>query len=85
MYLVAQSTGVYARWSNWLWDGSSWRQYRQGECSISTQNTWGHCNKDFYEDSTNPNAFGGKGSGIRLSLCKSGAGCSTETWTWNDG
>ncbi|WP_229399818.1 hypothetical protein [Micromonospora okii] len=86
IYLVKNTSGaVYARWSNWLWNGSAWQQYRNGECWLSNlTNTWSHCNKDFYEDSTSPNAYGSQGSGIRLSLCSSGGTCSTETWTRND-
>ncbi|MFE6870212.1 hypothetical protein ACFVFS_27120 [Kitasatospora sp. NPDC057692] len=85
VYLVANTAGAYARWSNYLWNGSSWQLYRQGECSISVVGTWGHCNKDFYEDSTSPNAYGSQGSGIRVAICTASGNCSAETWTRNNG
>lgn len=85
IYLVANTSGAYARWSNYLWNGSSWQLYRQGECAISVTGTWGRCNKDFYEDSTYPNAYGSQGSGIRVAICSSSGSCSAETWTRNNG
>lgn len=80
---VASGNGslVMAYWSNWLWNGSSWQLYREGFCQTKSVQ-FGVCNKDFYEDSTYPNAYGSRGSGIRLSLC---AGvCTPEIWIRND-
>lgn len=58
---------VRAHWSNWLWDGSSWVLYRNGDCKISWKG-WGYCDKDFYEDSS-ANADGSTGSGVRVYAC----------------
>jgi hypothetical protein len=72
-------------WENYLWDGSDWVFYRNGYCDDHLTTTqWGYCNKDIYEDSTNPNAYGGKGSGIRLYACGLD-NCGTENvWIRNN-
>lgn len=52
-------------WENRLWNGSSWVLWRNGRCENHLGNgKWGGCNKDFYENGTNPNALGGKGSEV---------------------
>src|SRR4051812_36210402 len=59
---------VKARWENWLRDSRGvWEAYRVGDC-ISLNWGWGYCNENFYEDSSR-NAYGGRGSGIRLYTC----------------
>jgi hypothetical protein len=76
-----------ASWVNYLRDASgNWDSYRSGSCTNSlTAGHWGVCNKDFYEDSTSPNAAGGQGSGIRLYPCTSNV-CTTDyAWIRNNG
>lgn len=78
--------GHYAQWENWLHNGGTWVLYRQGTCSNDlTTGVWGYCNKEFYEDSTSPNALGGRGSGIRLYSCDALVGCQGYTWILNNG
>lgn len=61
-----------------MWDGSAWRYYRYGDCINSlTAGHWGYRDKDFYENSTYPNAVGGQGSIIRLWACTY---YCTDTW-----
>jgi hypothetical protein len=82
-----QSDGYPAigSYENYLWDGSSWQPYRTGDCyNRLTAGHWGYCNKDFYEDSTNPNAFGSQGSGIRLYVCGDGSCPDNYVWIRNN-
>jgi hypothetical protein len=52
-------------WENRLWNGSSWILWRNGRCENHLgSGKWGGCNKDFYENGTNPNGIGGKGSEV---------------------
>ncbi|MFE9356182.1 hypothetical protein [Streptomyces olivaceoviridis] len=56
-------------WTNYLWDGSSWRPYRTGGCLNSAgAGTKGTCNYDFYEN-TSTNAYGAKGSQLAFKAC----------------
>ncbi|MEU2427481.1 hypothetical protein ABZ619_41960 [Streptomyces sp. NPDC007851] len=72
-------------YENYLWNGSSWQLYRFGDCvNHLTAGHWGYCNKDFYEDSTYPNAYGSKGSGIRLFVCGNGSCPDDYKWIRND-
>ncbi|MEU8125477.1 hypothetical protein AB0C21_42770 [Spirillospora sp. NPDC049024] len=72
------------RWSNFLRTRSgSWKYYRQGHYLNSYPRKWLDDNRDFYEDQT-VNAYGGKGSGIRLYACASGKGCSRYIWIRNN-
>jgi hypothetical protein len=78
------SKAAAASYENHLWDGNSWELYRWGQCWNSLAvGKWGYCNKDFYEDQTKPNAYGSKGSGIRLYICLSTCG-SDNIWVRND-
>ena len=73
-----------ATYENYLWDGNSWELYRWGHCwNTLAVGEWGYCNKDFYEDQTNPNAYGDKGSGIRLYVCLSTCS-SSYVWIRNN-
>ncbi|MEH1163777.1 hypothetical protein V6V47_00155 [Micromonospora sp. CPCC 205539] len=82
----ANGRGHFASWSNWLWDGNSWELYREGFCNNGlTAGVWGYCDKEFYEDSTNPNPYGNKGSGLRISSCDALIGCSDYFWIRNNG
>jgi hypothetical protein len=78
------STAAAASYENYLWDGGAWSLYRWGYCYNSlAAGKWGYCNKDFYEDQTNPNAYGSKGSGVRLYVCLSS--CSAGyVWVRNN-
>jgi hypothetical protein len=58
-----------AHWSLWLRDGQGeWTFHKWGRCKASPASVrvWVVCDRDFYEDSTYPNAKGGQGAGIRL-------------------
>ena len=60
-------------WQNYLRDPSgTWVLYRYGRCDNKMgAGSWGVCDKNFYEDTTSPNALGGTGSGLRLFACTS--------------
>jgi hypothetical protein len=76
------------QWSNYLRNAAGdWILYREGECRNSLgHGHWGLCNKEFYEDSTNPNAKGGHGSGLRLWACTAATMCNGDyTWVRNNG
>lgn len=62
---------VYVQWINQLPRSSGrWATYRSGRCEFFGGNdNWGQCNKNFYENSTDPNAFGTKGSRIKFKVC----------------
>lgn len=61
---------VYVLWENQLYNGSGWKLYRKGRCTSNHGfDNYGECNKDFYENSTYPNAFGSSGSRIRIKSC----------------
>ncbi|MGW1958359.1 hypothetical protein ACWCPI_37370 [Streptomyces sp. NPDC001920] len=72
-------------WENQLWDGASWRSYRNGNCeNLLGEGNWGVCNKDYYENSS-LNAYGSYGSRLRWRACGV-FGCSSWTsWTLNNG
>jgi hypothetical protein len=75
------------QWSNYLRDADgTWIKYREGECRNSLgHGQWGVCNKEFFEDSTNPNAEGGHGSGLRLWACTASTMCNADyTWVRNN-
>lgn len=58
-----------AHWSLWLRNGQGeWTFHKWGRCKVPPQyvRVWVRCDRDFYEDSTYPNAKGGQGAGIRL-------------------
>ena len=59
---------AYGDWANDLRDVDGlWWGYRDGRCTNSLgYGHWGYCSKDFYENSTDPNAFGGQGSRISI-------------------
>ncbi|MFF9607875.1 hypothetical protein ACF1GY_37465 [Streptomyces sp. NPDC014684] len=84
---TASRSDILAMWENYLRDSSgSWGDfpYREGSCENHLgSGRWGYCNKDFYEDSTDPNARGGQGSGIRLWACA--AQCAGYVWIRNNG
>lgn len=67
----ADGMSVYVDWENQLKDSSgNWKAYRKGRCTSTLgAEKYGECNKDFYENSTSPNAKGGKGSRIRIKSC----------------
>jgi hypothetical protein len=68
--LASDGNAASGLWENYLWNGGAWQLYRQGMCMNKlSYGHWGVCNKDFYEDSTNPNAYGSKGSGLRIYAC----------------
>ncbi|OQO90345.1 hypothetical protein B1813_17500 [Saccharomonospora piscinae] len=62
---------VYVLWENQLKNSNgTWSLYRKGRCTSSHGwDTYGECNKNFYENSTFPNAKGGQGSRIRIKSC----------------
>lgn len=71
-----------AEWRNELWNGSKWVLYREGSCisNLGAQ-TWGACNKDYYENSS-VNAYGYRGSRLWWRACDST--CSSWVWDYND-
>ncbi|SNS81035.1 hypothetical protein [Actinomadura mexicana] len=70
-------------WSNYLRTRSgSWKYYRKGRFANPFIQNWRGDNRDLYEDQS-VNAYGGKGSGIRLYACASGKGCSRYIWIRN--
>jgi hypothetical protein len=58
----------------------TWKLRRAGQCYAHGVDSWGECDYDFYEDST-VNAYGGKGSGVRIYLCETNSGCS-QYYKW---
>lgn len=66
--LVADGHSAYGEWVNNLRDGYGlWYGYRSGTCTNNLgYGKWGVCSKDFYENSTDPNAYGGQGSEIGI-------------------
>ena len=76
---------VYVNWQNQLMNNvGSWSLYRSGQCrsNLGTSN-WGVCYKDYYENSTANNAYGGKGSQLRWQACAD-AGAAPDicsSWT----
>ena len=75
---------AWIQWTNELRDsGGVWRYYRSGECWLRGTTTEGHCNKDFYENSTK-NAKNGYGSRIILKACHSFHGCGSPAYATND-
>ncbi|MFC8534178.1 hypothetical protein ACFUJY_09495 [Streptomyces sp. NPDC057249] len=79
---------VYAKWQNQIRDSSgTWHAYRNGKCTNDRgQGDWAKCDKNFYEASTT-NAYGGKGSRIKLTVCVANLGddhCATTPWLSND-
>lgn len=79
---------AYVYWQLYLRTSSgSWKLRRAGTCSSSSQTVgyWAECDYDFYEDTT-LNAYGGKGSGVRVYVCQYGDGCSHDyVWVRNNG
>ncbi|MFF1298520.1 MULTISPECIES: hypothetical protein [unclassified Streptomyces] len=73
---------VYASWENQLRNSSgTWKTYRTGKCwNNRGEGDWVSCNKDFYENSTSPNALGGTGSRIILAACVDDLGDDTCYW-----
>lgn len=71
-------------WSNYLRTRSgSWKYYRKGHLANPFPQRWrGPWIRNLYEDQS-VNAYGGKGSGIRLSACATGKGCSRYIWIRN--
>jgi hypothetical protein len=67
---LADGDQTFIYWENWLWNGSSWKPYRYGECSnaLGAPN-WGACDKDYYESSST-NYYNSKGSRIRFQTCR---------------
>ncbi|MBB5931861.1 hypothetical protein [Streptomyces echinatus] len=62
-----------------------WKIYRQGYCYGEWyRHSTVVCNKNFYEDSTSPNALGGKGSRI-VFLYRDSHGPSAKAVVLNDG
>jgi len=66
--IKADGAAAYGDWANDLRDVDGvWWGYRDGRCTNHLgYGHWGSCKKDFYENSTNPNAFGGQGSRITI-------------------
>ncbi|GIH08476.1 hypothetical protein Rhe02_65430 [Rhizocola hellebori] len=76
---------AWIQWTNELKDsGGTWRYYRSGECWLSGTMTEGHCDKNFYENTTSPNAKGGVGSRLIFKACHSFYGCSSPVYATND-
>lgn len=77
---------TYGQWQNYLRNPSrTWVLYREGTCKNSLgHGHWGVCDKDFYEDSTSPNAVGGQGSGLRIAACTSKVCNGIDTWVRNN-
>ncbi|MET8732173.1 hypothetical protein ABZV81_34125 [Streptomyces parvus] len=80
---------VYTDWQNELRDSKGkWGLYRNGRCTYS-EGAYRHgaCNKDMYENSSS-NAWGGKGSRIRVKVCVADLGddtCSSwSSWIYNN-
>jgi len=86
--MAADGHSVELFWKNYLKDASgNWGLYRQGRCvdRLGSAADWTYCEKDFYENQTNPNAHGGKGSGLRLHPCVVDRGCAQEyRWVVNN-
>ncbi len=79
---------VYTSWVNQLKDSSgNWKTYRTGTCRNNRgSGEWAACNKDFYENSTSPNALGGKGSRISIAACVDDLGgdtCEPSPYIYN--
>ncbi|MFI0106778.1 hypothetical protein ACH4NW_00240 [Streptomyces globisporus] len=80
---------VYTLWQNQLRDGTgTWGLYRKGKCSYSGGSfSMGSCNKEMYEHSSR-NAWGGKGSKVRVKACVADFGGDTcgswSSWIYND-
>ena len=78
----------WMQWQNDLKDANgNWKPYRHGECWLRTApDVAGYCDKDFYENSTNPNALGGQGSRIGFKACSSDNryGCGSLVWVTNN-
>ncbi|MGI5422073.1 hypothetical protein [Actinomadura luteofluorescens] len=72
------------KWSNYLRTRSgAWKYYRKGHHVNPYPHNWsGPWKHNFYEDQS-VNAYGGKGSGIRLYACVGGKGCSRYIWIRN--
>ncbi|MGW2260400.1 hypothetical protein ACWCXE_21670 [Streptomyces sp. NPDC001780] len=70
-----------AYWANELKDSNGvWKLYREGVCyGDYARNSWVSCNKDFYENTTSPNALGGKGSRIKLTFSDAAGETRTAT------
>lgn len=64
--LTSDGHAAYGQWTNALRDGyGMWYGYREGSCNnFLGYGKWGYCSKDFYENNTDPNAYGGEGSEI---------------------
>jgi hypothetical protein len=74
----ADDNSAQLYWENWLENSSgNLVLYRYGRCynRLGAANGWAACNKDFYEDSTYPNAADGMGSVIRFWACEVNEGC----------
>lgn len=72
------------KWSNYLRTRSgTWKYYRKGHHVNPYPRRWGGpWHHNIYEDQS-VNAYGGKGSGIRLYACASSKGCSRYIWIRN--
>lgn len=71
------------KWSNYLRTRSgAWKYYRKGSHASFRPLSWTTWNYNFYEDQS-VNAYGGKGSGIRLYACTK-EGCSKYIWVRNN-
>lgn len=80
---------VYTLWQNQLRDSTgTWALYRNGKCTYTGGSiSKGACNKEMYEYSST-NAWGGKGSRVRVKACVIDFGddtCSSWSgWINND-
>jgi hypothetical protein len=68
-------------WENWQEDRNGHAVLeRYGRCynRLGAANGRAACDKDFYEDSTSPNAAGGMGSWLTFSACEVDVGCTNS-------
>lgn len=81
---LADGDSVYVLWTNQLRTSSGgWATYREGRCEFYGGNpNWGQCNKDFYENTTYPNAFGTRGSRITIRACANRAWETDKCGGW---
>ncbi|MFJ8085342.1 hypothetical protein ACIQ6Y_32700 [Streptomyces sp. NPDC096205] len=86
--MLPDAYSVYALWQNELRNSvGTWGLYRNGKCSWSgSAPSKGSCNKDMYEHSSS-NAWGGKGSRVRVKACTNDLGDDTcsgwSSWIYN--
>lgn len=86
--MLPDGYSVYALWQNELRNSvGNWGLYRNGKCTYTGGSiSKGSCNKDMYEDSSS-NAWGGKGSRVRVKACTNDLGDDTcsgwSGWIYN--